>query len=89
MRSLLKLWSTKGFLVNGSLGLEISLSSGTPSVLLNCVLGKVFHCKRGVRQGDPLSPILFILATDLLQSIVNKAKERGLSYVYLTLVLLC
>jgi hypothetical protein len=43
-------------------------------VLLNGVPGKVFHCKRGVRQGDPLSPLLFVLAADLLQSVINKAR---------------
>ena len=50
--------------------------SGTSSVLLNGVPGKTVHCKWGVRQGDLLSPLLFVLAADMLQSILNKAKER-------------
>lgn len=31
-----------------------------------------------MRQGDPLSPLLFVLAADLLQTLINKAKELGL-----------
>jgi hypothetical protein len=33
-------------------------SSATSSVLLNGVPGKTLHCRTGVRQGDPLSPLL-------------------------------
>lgn len=32
---------------------------------------------KGVRQGDPLSPLLFVLAADLLQSIINRAWQNG------------
>jgi hypothetical protein len=31
-----------------------------------------------VRQGDPLSPLLFVLAANMLQSIINKAKSEGI-----------
>ena len=64
----------KGFLDKW---IENILGSGTSSILLNGIPGKVFKCKRGVRQGDPLSPLLFVLAADLLQSIVNKAWLMG------------
>jgi hypothetical protein len=60
---------------------------GTSSVLLNGVPGKTFHCKRGVCQGDPLSPLLFILAADLLQSILNKEKDIDIIKLPLTTTL--
>jgi hypothetical protein len=52
--------------------------SSESAVLLNGVPDKVFHCKRGVRQGDPLSPLLFVLAADFLQTLLNKAKDFNL-----------
>jgi hypothetical protein len=38
----------------------------TSSMLLNGTVGKEFKCKRGVHEGDPLSPLLFAIVVDLL-----------------------
>lgn len=54
------------------------LTSATTSILLNGVPGNTIQCKRGVRQGDPLSPLMFVLAADLLQGVVNRACQLGL-----------
>jgi hypothetical protein len=53
------------------------LSSGTSSILLNVIPGKQFVCKRGVRQGDPLSPLYYLLGSDLLQSVINQLASQG------------
>jgi hypothetical protein len=60
-------------------------SSGTSVVLLNGVPGKTFHCSRGVRQGDPLSPLLFVLASDFLQTLINKDKDMDLLKLHIPL----
>jgi hypothetical protein len=39
---------------------------------LNGVLEKTFHCWREVRQGDPLSPLMFVLVADLLPFIFKR-----------------
>ena len=58
--------------------IRLIFSSGTLAVLLNGVPRKKIYCKRGVRQGDSLSPLLFVLAVYLLQAIINKAASLSL-----------
>lgn len=53
------------------------LNSATSHVLLNGIPSKMIHCKRDVRQGDPLSPILFVIVVDLLQTILNFVMHHG------------
>jgi hypothetical protein len=75
--ALLKILECQGFDLKWLSMIKSILGSGTSSILLNGVAGKKFACKRGVRQGDPLSPLLYVAGGDLLQSMVNKACVRG------------
>jgi hypothetical protein len=54
------------------------ITSGKVNIKLNDKLGTYFKTKRGVRQGDPLFPILFNLTVDSMSSLVKNAQENGL-----------
>jgi hypothetical protein len=77
-QAMLEIRKHKGFGDKWISWMKMIFGSGTSSVLLNGKPSKVFHCRRGFRKGDPLSPLLFVLIADLLQSIVNKARSLGL-----------
>ncbi|XP_078152690.1 secreted RxLR effector protein 78-like [Carex rostrata] len=54
-----------------------AIFQGTSQVLINGSLGKKIILKHGVRQGDPLSPSLFIIAMDFLARYLQKLAQTG------------
>ncbi|XP_071695543.1 uncharacterized mitochondrial protein AtMg01250-like [Rutidosis leptorrhynchoides] len=54
------------------------LKSGSISILVNGSPINEFKLGRGVRQGDPLSPFLFILAAEGMNILTKAALEKGL-----------
>ncbi|GJT47912.1 zinc finger, CCHC-type containing protein [Tanacetum coccineum] len=75
---LLNIMKRMGFGIKWCKWVENCLKSSSMSVLVNGSPTEEFKLERGIRQGDPLSPFLFILAAEGLNAIVNEAVEKGI-----------
>jgi retron-type reverse transcriptase len=53
------------------------MEGGHVGMKVNDQVGKNFQTKKGVRQGDPLSPILFNIVVDMLAILIKRAKSKG------------
>jgi len=54
------------------------MESATISILVNGSPTEEFKPKRGLRQGDPLTPFLFLIVSEGLTRLVREAKRAGL-----------
>ena len=74
---LLKVLHVYGFNNTFCNWVKVILESATLSISINGSQNGYFKCKRGVRQGDPLSPLLFCIAEDVLSRSITKLVEQG------------
>ena len=67
-----------GFSSKSRTWIHSCLDSAFASILVNGSPIKEFRMGKGVRQGDPLSPFLFILAAEGLNVMVSEAVTKGI-----------
>jgi hypothetical protein len=51
------------------------VTRGSIGIKVNDDVGRFFQTKRGLRQGDPMSPILFNVVADMLSLLIKRAKD--------------
>ncbi|XP_058783955.1 uncharacterized protein LOC131658705 [Vicia villosa] len=66
-----------GFGTNWLRWMEGTVFSSVMSVLINGSTTKDFIVEKGLRQGGPLSPFLFVLVMEVLTALMNKAISLG------------
>lgn len=75
---LLSLLQHMGFPMRWRDWIVVLLSTSSSRVLLNEVPNPPLMHDRGLRQGDPLSPLLFVTAINPLQRLLQLASEMGI-----------
>ena len=57
--------------------MKVCVSTVYYSVIVNGSLTSFFDSTRGLRQGDPLSPLLFLVIMEVLSRMLRRTKEGG------------
>uniref|UniRef100_A0A2N9J4B7 Reverse transcriptase domain-containing protein n=1 Tax=Fagus sylvatica TaxID=28930 RepID=A0A2N9J4B7_FAGSY len=74
---LLYILERMGFEVRWCRWIKACISSVRFSILINGSLVGFFNSSRGIRQGDHLSPLLFLLVMEVLSSMLRRTEEGG------------
>src|SRR6266498_5281950 len=74
---LLQTLRMKGFSPKWCSWVQSFISGGSVAVNVNNEIGHYFQTRKGLRQGDPLSPLLFNIIADMLPVLIKRAKEYG------------
>ena len=74
---LLQALRMKGFHPSWCRWIKDFISRGSVGIKVNDDIGHNFQTQKGLRQGDPLSPILFNVVADMLAILINRAKVDG------------
>jgi hypothetical protein len=53
------------------------VSGGQTTICINGEVGPFFRNKRGVRQGDPISPLIFDFMADALSALIDAVARAG------------
>jgi hypothetical protein len=69
--------SSRGFPQKWIAWVKELLTTSQAQMVINGQCGQKFKIQRGVRQGDPLSPYIFIIVADILQQMFRKAYGAG------------
>ena len=57
--------------------IHIFISGGSVAIKVNDDVGSYFQTKKGLRQGDSLSPMLFNIVADMLAVMIERANVDG------------
>jgi hypothetical protein len=72
-----KIFQIRGFDQRWINWTQCLMSTAKTAILLNGVPGPWIQIKGGLHQGDPLSPLLFIVVVDVLQQIIKRFSREG------------
>ena len=67
----------KGFVPQWCDWIKKTVTGGSVGIQVNNIVGSFFQTKKGLRQGDPLSPVLFNIVADMLALLISRAREEN------------